>query len=74
MKQTEFTTIILKADEGNYLTQAAQDIDIKDRVIGEEVALGANDSPDNWKEITTTEAEEFNKESEGNTEDYGEDY
>lgn len=55
MKQESYTTILLKADENKFITQADQDIDIKDRVIGTVVALGANDSPDNWKEIDAGE-------------------
>lgn len=61
MKQTSFTTIILTAGRGKYLTQASQDVDIKDRVIGKKVALGANDSPDNWCEISEADKEEFER-------------
>lgn len=61
MKQTEFTTIILTAGRGKYITQASQDIDIKDRVIGTKIALGSNDSPDNWCEISKADAEEFER-------------
>lgn len=61
MKQTEFTTIILTAGRGKYLTQASQDVDIKDRIIGQKVAIGANDSPDNWCEISESDKEEFER-------------
>lgn len=61
MKQTSFTTIILTAGRGKYLTQASQDIDIKDRVIGKRVALGANDSPENWCEISEADKGEFER-------------
>lgn len=61
MKQTEFTTIILTAARGKYLTQASQDIDITKRVIGTKIALGSNDSPDNWCEISKADAEEFER-------------
>lgn len=57
MKQIEVTIIILKADEGKYLTQVSEDID--KRIVVPEIALGSNDSPDNWKEITVEEAEEI---------------
>ena len=59
MKKTSFTTIILTASKGKYLTQATSDIDIQDRVICNQVALGKNDSPDNWCEISKADAEEF---------------
>lgn len=56
MVQSEFKTIILKAEEGKYLTQKS-DVDIEKRVIGTTIALGKNDSADNWKEITKEEAD-----------------
>lgn len=61
MRQESFTTIIIEAEEGKFLTQASQDIDIKDRVIGTKVALGRNDSPDNWCEISKADKEEFER-------------
>lgn len=63
MKQESFTTIILRAEEGKYLTQA-YDVDISERVIGPEIALGRNDSPKNWKEITKEEADKIKEEKE----------
>lgn len=60
MKQQTFTTTILEAEEGMYLTQASEDIDIKERIVGTTVAVGRNDSPDNWKEISAEQAEEYN--------------
>lgn len=56
MVQSEFKTIILTAEEGKYLTQSF-DVDIEKRVIGTTIALGKNDSVDNWKEITKEEAD-----------------
>lgn len=56
MVQSEFKTIILTAEEGKYLTQNF-DVDIEKRVIGTTIALGKNDSVDNWKEITKEEAD-----------------
>lgn len=43
-----------------YLTQV-DDVDIEERVIATTVAIGANDSVSNWKEITSAEAESINK-------------
>lgn len=59
MKQTSFTTIIIEAEEGKFLTQVSNDIDINERVIGKKIAIGSNDSPDNWCEITADEKEQF---------------
>lgn len=56
MTQEQFTTIRLTADQNKFITQAAEDIDINERIIGTVVNLGINDSPDNWIEITTEEA------------------
>lgn len=61
MKQTGSTPIFLTAGRGKYLTQASYVIDIKERVIGTKIALGINDSPDNWCEINKAEAEEFER-------------
>ena len=56
MVQSEFNTIILKADEGKYLTQLS-DVNIENRVVASTIAIGKNDSPNNWKEITKEEAD-----------------
>lgn len=61
MKQEQFTTIIIESDEGNFLTQSA-DVDILKRIICKKVALGRNDSPNNWREISAKEADEFERE------------
>lgn len=50
---------ILVADEDKSLTQSNLDLDIRDRIIAREVALGVNDSQDNWMEITKSQAEEY---------------
>lgn len=55
MKQEEFTAIIIEAEEGHLLTQAA-DVEITERIVCRKVALGRYDSPENWKEITEEEA------------------
>lgn len=59
MKQETFTTIIIEAEEGKYLTQASSEIDAKDRITAKKVALGKNDSPSNWIEIEEEEAVAF---------------
>lgn len=61
MIQESFTTVILKANEGFYLTQKDTNIDIKDRIIATTLALGKNDSVDNWIEITQEEGFEYIK-------------
>ncbi len=60
MTQEQFTTIILQPEEGKYLTQVA-DVDIIDRVVAKRVALGACDSPSNWREISMEEGDEYNR-------------
>lgn len=54
MKQQQFTTTILKADDGKYLTQSA-DVDISERIIAKEIAIGKNDVPANWREISASQ-------------------
>lgn len=60
MVQSEFTTIILKADEGMVLTQVG-DTSLNERILASEIALGRYDSADNYKEITETEAMEISE-------------
>lgn len=62
MQQSQFTTTILKAEENHYLTQVDKNIPILDRLFCREVALGLNDSPANWKEITEEEYNELYEE------------
>lgn len=50
---------ILEAEEGKFLTQASLDIPISKRVVGTTIALGFNDSIDNWIEITAKEADDI---------------
>lgn len=56
MKQTHYTTRVLTPDEGCFLTQAA-DVPAAERIVSDCIYLAANDSPDNWKEITADEAQ-----------------
>lgn len=68
MKQSQFTTTILEAEEGKYITQVA-DVDVSQRVLVTKIALSYYDSPDNWKEITEEEAEELKEHSETSIEE-----
>lgn len=43
------------------LTQTA-DVDLKDRVVSDEIYLAATDAPENWKEITAEEGEAIREE------------
>lgn len=61
MKQTEYSTRVLTAEEGMKLTQTA-DVDLKDRVVSDEIYLAATDAPENWKEITAEEGETIREE------------
>lgn len=54
MELTEFTTTVLTAKEGTYLTQT-EDVDIRRRIVATKVALGKNSSPEEWKEISEEE-------------------
>ena len=58
MTQESFKTTVLRPSPGHYLTQAA-DVDINDRMIASVVALGANDSADNYTEIDEATAEQI---------------
>lgn len=60
MDISSYTTIIITPQEGMFLTQVDA-MEIEDRIVATCVALGSNDSPDNWKEITAEEAESINK-------------
>ena len=63
MKQEEFTTTIIEPDEGKFLTQVA-DVAPEERIISDKIALGRNDSPANWREITSEEAAQLRAEIE----------
>ena len=47
---------ILRPSEGYYLTQASDEVDVKDRVFLKTLVLALTDSPENWKEISIEEA------------------
>ncbi len=70
MKQRQFTTTVLNADDGMVLTQSA-DVHISERVFASEVSIGENGSPVDWMEIDesarqayTTERAAYNRELE----------
>lgn len=58
MKLTEkpVTLRYLTPSEGMWLTQANE---TENRVFSEQVILGVNDSPENWREATETEKLEW---------------
>lgn len=58
MTSKQFTTTVLTPADGMYLTQKG-DVEISQRIIARTVALDANDSPDNWREITQAEADAY---------------
>lgn len=60
MEATTFTTTVLTAGEGKSLTQSGE-IDIMQRIIASRVALGRNDSPENWTEISQEQADEYRR-------------
>lgn len=60
MISESFTTIVLKASEDHFLTQV-ENVEPIDRIIATVVALGRYDAPENWREITKEEADEYIK-------------
>lgn len=68
MKTSNYTVVILEPENG-YLTQSA-DIDVTNRTLSKKVYLSANDSPENWKEITEDEAEDYRKQKEEAVNEY----
>ena len=62
MTTSQFTTIILKPSEGFVLTQADEKTPLAKMVFASQIALGSNDSLENWKEITVEEAERLKEE------------
>lgn len=63
METSSYTTIVLTAAQGCYLTQA-NCADIRAAIITERVYLANTDSPDNWREITAAEADSIKAEQE----------
>ncbi len=58
MKIENYTTIILTAEEGHYLTQSFE-VDLRDRIISTKVALGITSTKDDWKEISIQEGNQI---------------
>ena len=48
MTSENYSSVILKAKEGFYITEVDDSIDIQNRTIATAVALGTNDSADNY--------------------------
>ena len=58
--QKQIPVTIIAPAEGKFLTQAADDIAITDRVVTDQpVYLAATDSPARWREITADEADAY---------------
>ena len=55
-EEKQVTLRYLTPSEGMWLTQANE---TENRVFSEQVILGINDSPDNWREATETEKLEW---------------
>lgn len=65
MKQDKINNmIILTPEDDHTLTQASDLIELKDRIFSKKLYLGKYDKPENYKEITDTEAEILRKELE----------
>ena len=58
MTSENFTTTVLTAEEGKYLTQSGE-VEITERVVATKVALGRGSSADDWCEISSAEAAEI---------------
>ena len=61
MISENYSSVIIKAKEGFYITEVDDSIDIQNRTIATAIALGTNDSADNYKEITSDEADELKR-------------
>lgn len=58
--QKHIPVTIIAPAEGKFLTQAADDIAITDRIVTDQpVYLAATDSPARWREITADEADAY---------------
>lgn len=56
INEKQVTLRYLTPSEGMWLTQVGE---TENRVFSEQVILGVNDSPDNWREATETEKLEW---------------
>lgn len=64
MEVQNFTTKVIKASEGKFLTQVDDTVSIESRITSDTIALGKNDSAENYKEISEEEANEIRKKQE----------
>ena len=58
MQITETKYIVLTAEPGFYLTQVKA-VELQDRIFSKKLYLGKYDSPENYTEITDSEAEKL---------------
>ena len=58
MASENFTTTVLTAEEGKYLTQSGE-VEITELVIATKTAIGKGGTATDWKEITAEEAAEI---------------
>ena len=56
METKQTTLTIINAEEGKYLTQASEDVELMARTVACEIALGEGVSPDSYKEIDAATA------------------
>lgn len=56
METKQTTLTIIKAEEGKYLTQTSEDVELMARTVASEIALGEGVSPDSYKEIDAATA------------------
>lgn len=59
MTESTYTTRVLTPEEGHYITQSAEDTSTTDRVYSTSVYLAPADSPDNWREATEEEYQDW---------------
>lgn len=56
METKQTTLTIINAEEGKYLTQASEDVELMARTLASEIALGEGVTPDSYKEIDAATA------------------
>lgn len=56
METKQTTLTIINAEEGKYLTQKSEDVELMARTVASEIALGEGVSPDSYKEIDAATA------------------
>ena len=63
METSTYTTTVLTASADHFLTQAVCE-DARNAILTKKIWLAANDSADNWREITAEEAEAIKEQQE----------